>query len=226
MELLLPNNDSIGDQPEDLQLISKELETALDREFQFNNWLRICVFYSLQFHLPLFVHLLSVLSRPSQVLPVFIQPEKAEKCDRKSSLSIKVTYNKFNQTRVDFRYNATYSVQLFPTENGKDNEVVYSRRVQDSVDPNNLVTVITFPDFYSKFASNGSSFLINGFQRALLSDLQQFFKFKLRLLAFRSYAPEDFPKFAMKAIEMKEFQNVSLIDHRWEDLILNRDHSS
>lgn len=61
MELLLPSIDSTADQRQDLQLISKELKTALDREFQFNHWVQICVFYSLQFHLPVFAHLLSIL---------------------------------------------------------------------------------------------------------------------------------------------------------------------
>lgn len=218
MELLLPSIDSTADQRQDLQLISKELKTALDREFQFNHWVQICVFYSLQFHLPVFAHLLSILKQPSQVLPVTIRPEQTDKCDWKSSLSINITLiNKAGAENVwiKFRYNATYSVQLLSgatvNENGK---VYFARMVLDSLDPNNSVSVLTVPDFYSIFESKGSSQYIFGFQGALVTAMQQFFKSKMRIFVSKIHPPAKFPKYAMKVIDTKEFPNASLLDSR------------
>lgn len=214
MELLLPNTDSFVDQPATLQLISKELETAFHHEIQFNNWAQVCVFYSLQVHLPLvLVHLLSVLSKFPQVLPVTIHPGKKDRCQWESSLSIEVlsAVNLTTNIQVDFRYNATYDVQLLATvdENG---HVVNSREVRDSLDPKNSFAVLLPPDVYSQLKINGSSFMIYGFQRALITDLQQFIPSNLKLLALGNFASLLFSKYTMKVIDVHEFKDVSLTD--------------
>lgn len=217
MENQLPNNISIVDQSENLNIISKEVETALGQEILFNNWVQVCVFYPLQVHLPMVLgYLLSVLNNQSyKDLPVIIHPIKTARCQLKSSLSIEIVpaNSAFNltNTRVNFRYNESYSVQLLTTTINKNDEDLNVRKVQNSADPNYSFLVVISLDLYSVFESKGSSLRIYGLQRALLTDLQQFIKSNVKLLALGNYTLTHFPKYRMmKVIDFKEFRDVGV----------------
>lgn len=191
-------------------LVEQEFDYVFESAWKFNPWMGITLVYATG--VSVLVPILESLYNHGRghFLPIILCPMSEFLCPTTRTLEVDVSRPAPSLTRINFRYNSTYSVEfwMYPPKSALG-RFFPPRKVSDNSNKN--LVVAPAPDYYSFIYTQGNSMRVAGVQRILLEDIRKFVDKNCSVGAFGVGNSVSFYKYYLEPLKPMLYQNISMV---------------